>query len=171
MAAQAGGLSTTLLLIELRSPIVSNKTNLIDQVYKNLCAAVKDLFLRFLSFFIHSIFPPWRVKPCMRHGEIRFIPLRIKKGKMRGWNSKGFKIRSMASTINQRRSFSGVHLRVQVQNEPKEQQVKDPLTGKLKEASSGREHRKKGTGKRFEKENKGDANSSFIYRCKCKRYF
>lgn len=81
---------------------------------------------------------------------------------MRGWNSKGFKIRSMASTINQRRSFSGVHLRVQVQNEPKEQQVKDPLTGKLKEASSGREHRKKGTGKRFEKENKGDAMHSFI---------
>lgn len=49
---------------------------------------------------------------------------------MRGMNSKGFKIRSMAPTINQRRSCSGVHLGVQVQNEPKEQQVKDLLAGK-----------------------------------------
>lgn len=110
MAAQSGALSTTLLLIELRSPIVSNKTNLIDQVYKNLRAAVKDLFLRFLSCFIHSIFPPRRVKHSMRPGEIRFIPLHIKKGKMRERNSKGFKIRSMAPTINQRRSHAGVHL-------------------------------------------------------------
>lgn len=49
---------------------------------------------------------------------------------MRGRNSKGFKIRSMAPTINQRRSCSGVHLGVQVQNEPEEQQVKDLLAGK-----------------------------------------
>lgn len=74
---------------------------------------------------------------------------------MRGRNSKGFKIRSMASTINQRRSFSGVHLRVQAQNEPKEQQVKDPLTGKLKEVSRGRDHRKTGTAKRLEEGKQG----------------
>lgn len=55
MAAQWEAFSTTLPLIELRSPIVPNKTNLIDPVYKNLCAAVKELFLGFLYLFIHSV--------------------------------------------------------------------------------------------------------------------
>lgn len=79
MAARREALSTTLLLIELRSPIVSNKTNLIDRVYKNLCAAAKDLFLRFLYLFIHSVFTPWSTKPSVSLKEIRFIPPHIKK--------------------------------------------------------------------------------------------
>lgn len=92
MAAQWEVFSTTLPFIELRSPIVPNKTNLIDPVYKNLCAAVKDLFLGFLYLFIHSVFPPCRVKPCMRHKEIRFIPLYTKKGRIQRRNSKVSKL-------------------------------------------------------------------------------
>lgn len=92
MAAQWETFSTTLSLIELWSPIVPNKTNLIDPVYKNLCAAVKDLFLGFLYLFIHSIFPPWRASHCMRHKEIRFIPPYTKKGRMQRRNSKVSKL-------------------------------------------------------------------------------
>lgn len=92
IATQREAFSTTLPFIELRSPIVPNKTNLIDPVYKNLCAAVKDLFLGFLYLFIHSVFPPCRVKPCMWHKEIRFIPPRTKKGRMQRRNSKVLKL-------------------------------------------------------------------------------
>lgn len=54
MAAQCETFSTTLPLIELQSPIVPNKTNLIDPVYKNLCAAVKRPVSQ-LSWFIYSL--------------------------------------------------------------------------------------------------------------------
>lgn len=40
---------------------------------------------------------------------------------------KGFKIRSMASAINQRQGSSGVRLGLGVQNEPLKQQVESPL--------------------------------------------
>lgn len=53
MVAQSGAFSTTLLLIESQSPVVSNKTNLIERVYKNPCTAGKDLL--FQAFLIYSL--------------------------------------------------------------------------------------------------------------------
>lgn len=55
MVAQSGAFSTTLLLIESQSPVVSNKTNLIERVYKNPRTAGKDLFFFRLPFFIYSL--------------------------------------------------------------------------------------------------------------------
>lgn len=57
MAAQSETFSTTLPLTELQSPIVPNKTNLIDPVYKNLSATVKAPFPRFI-LFIYSLCLP-----------------------------------------------------------------------------------------------------------------
>lgn len=57
MAAQREAFSTTLPLIELQSPIVPNKTNLIDPVYKNPSATVKALLPEVIYLFIHFFFP------------------------------------------------------------------------------------------------------------------
>lgn len=46
----------------------------------------------------------------MRHKEIRFIPFHTKKRKDAEEKFKGFKIRSMVSTINQTQGSSGVSL-------------------------------------------------------------
>lgn len=93
MAAQQVAFSTTLPLTELRCPIVPNKTNLIDPVYKNPCATVKALLPGLFYLFIHSGFPPWRVKLHMKHKEISFTPnLSGKKGRMQRRNSKASKL-------------------------------------------------------------------------------
>ena len=63
MVTQRGPISTTLPLIELRSPTVPNKTNLIDPVYKHLCAAVRGPpFLRLLYLFIHPVLSTWVIE-------------------------------------------------------------------------------------------------------------
>ena len=62
MVTQREAFSTTLPLIELRSPTVPNKTNLIDPVYKHLCAAVRGPFLRLLYLFIHPVLSTWVIE-------------------------------------------------------------------------------------------------------------
>lgn len=80
MVAQSGAFSTTLLLIESQGPVVSNKTDLIERVYKNPCTAGKDLFFQAFLLYLFTVFSePRRASPCMWHKEIRFIPLHIKK--------------------------------------------------------------------------------------------
>lgn len=126
MVAQPGAFSTTLLLIESQSPVVSNKTNLIDQVYKSPCTAGKDLLFR-LYLFIYSLsFANLRerVPAC---GTRKLGLFHIKKRKDAEMQFKGFTIRSMASAINQRQGSSGVRRGLRVQNEPLKQQVESPL--------------------------------------------
>lgn len=80
MAAQREAFSTTLPLIELRSPTVPNKTNLIDPVYKNPTLLWRAWFWGFHLFIYSLCFPPLRLNClCMWRGEIRFIQLLTKR--------------------------------------------------------------------------------------------
>lgn len=123
MVAQRGAFSTTLLLIESQDPVVSNKTNLIDRVYKNPCTAEKDLFFR-RSLFIYSLSFPHLAERGAACGTRKLgLFYFIWKRKDAEMKSKGFKIRSLASAINQRQGSLGVRLGLGVQNEPLKQQV------------------------------------------------
>lgn len=53
--------------------------------------------------------------------------------------SKGFKIRSLASAINQTQGSLGIHLGLGVQNEPLKQQVQSPLFSEWSRRMQGRE--------------------------------
>lgn len=109
LATQWKALSTTLPFIELWSPIVPNKTNLIDPVYKNLIAAVKELlpgfFIYLFTLYSHlgERATAWGTKKL---GLLRAI----QKGKDAEEEIKAFKIRSVVSTIYQRQGSSGVSL-------------------------------------------------------------
>lgn len=94
MAAQQGAFSTTLPLTELRCPIVPNKTNLIDPVYKNPCVTVKALLPGLFYLFIHCSFPHHRElsSTWSTRKLVLLQTLLEKKGRMQRRNSKVSKL-------------------------------------------------------------------------------